>query len=148
MGNLFLLHICVCIRGCPASSPEAHPQAASRPRGGVGSLQPPQPAGFAVAALSWRAGWAPAGAGGARPGAFGRSTHGGGSPHGAGWRRRSRVAWPPGGTWSCGTCGECLPPAVSGPCPSRERPDSLGCQGWGRGRGQAVRGQAEGTVRL
>lgn len=67
MGNPFLLYISVCIRGRPASSPPAHPQAASRSRAGVGSLPPPQPAGSAVPALGgrlargWWAGWEPRG---------------------------------------------------------------------------------------
>lgn len=67
MGNPLLLYICVCIRGRPASSPQAHPQAASRSRAGVGSLPPPQPAGSTVAALGgrlargWWAGWEPRG---------------------------------------------------------------------------------------
>lgn len=65
---------------------------------------------------------------------------GGGSTHGAGWRRTGRTVWPPGGTWWCGTCGECSWPAawrpVLPPTPST-RPEP----GAGMGRvHQAPRG--------
>lgn len=57
----------------------------------------------------------------------------GGSAHGAGWRQTRGAVWPPGGTWWCGTCGECSWPAARRavvPTPGAEPPDRRGASGW------------------
>lgn len=103
--------MCVCVEGgAPRAAPNPTPGRVPLPRweqaASVAPRLPPCPA--AAPPRGWRAGRLRGGGrGAARPGAPGGSSFGGCSAHGAGWRPTSRTAWPTGGTWSCGTCGEC-----------------------------------------
>lgn len=110
MRSLFLSHTTACgVAGGAGGQPN---QAAPLPALG---LTPPAPA----APLTPVA--APVGGGlagrdsGLLRRLLGADACGLGSRCGAEWRLMSRAAWPRGGIWWPGTCGECEPPALATP---------------------------------